>query len=291
MRHGRPKRAFFATILMAHQPLGKLSGVISVTLRFDDLDALQDFYEAHLSKGRAFVAGAAPVSVRDACELVLEEGSRSHRLRAEVVHVRDVDPGRGVGCQLAKLDEEAFAALKAFVGFGEEASPVVASREQTTSALAPEGETTDEAPGSEDGKAKAGQIAQSVQERIRNLSGAEQLKLAGTGTLVERTTLERLFGPTVWESLLRNPRLTIPEAARIAKKASLPRPLIDVVASNAPWLASGEVQRALLSNPRSSSAVIMKVLAAMSRHDLQLVPQQTAYPEAVRAAAKRRLGR
>jgi hypothetical protein len=79
--------------------------------------------------------------------------------------------------------------------------------------------------------------------------------------------------------------------ARIARKGSLPRPLVDLIAANAPWLASGEVQRALLSNPRSSPAVITKVLGAMSRHDLLLVPQQTAYPEPVRAAAKKRLGR
>jgi hypothetical protein len=37
--------------------------------------------------------------------------------------------------------------------------------------------------------------------------------------------------------------------------------------------------------------VIEKVLRGMSRSDLQLVPQQTAYPGPVREAAKRMLGR
>jgi hypothetical protein len=77
--------------------------------------------------------------------------------------------------------------------------------------------------------------------------------------------------------------------ARIARKGTLPRPLVEVVAANASWLAAGEVQRALLSNPRASAAVIGKALHAMPRAELARVPQQTAYPAAVRQAAKKLL--
>ena len=94
----------------------------------------------------------------------------------------------------------------------------------------------------------------------------------------------------MWETLLRNPRLTIPEVARIGRKGTLPRPLVEAIAANGSWLAAGEVQRALLSNPRSSTAVIEKLLRAMSRSELNLVLQQTAYPVTVRQAAKRVLG-
>jgi hypothetical protein len=193
--------------------------------------------------------------------------------------------------QLARLDTAAAAALRAFV----DASDVTDAQEPAEAAQqgGGEGEGSD-VEASEDAPAKESDShpgAASLHERIRNLSGAEQLRLASGGTLAERTALERMCGPTVWEPLLRNARVTIPEVARIARKGSLPRPLVDLVASNTPWLASGEVQRALLSNPRSSPTVIQKVLGAMSRHDLMLVPQQTAYPETVRAAAKKRLGR
>jgi len=254
--------------------------VQSLTLVVDDAAALRALYDEHLSKGRAFVAGTHDVVERVPCELVLEHRGRSHRVATEVVHVRREDPGRGVGLQLLWLDPAAAAALEAFVVDGPAheapgAVPAVDAGDGATDAVAV-------------GDAAA---AQSLQDRVRTLSGAEQLRLAAAGTLAERTVLERLYGPTVWETLLRNPRLTVPEAARIGRKASLPRPLVELIAGNAPWLASGEVQRALLSNPRSSQAVIQKVLSAMSRHDLQLVPQQTAYPEPVRAAAKKRLGR
>jgi len=238
----------------------------SISVVLADAAALRAFFEEHLSKGRAFVAGATGVTEREACELLIEHRGRTHRLVGEVVHARTEEPGRGVGLALARLDTNAAAALRKFVDEARD-------------------EGDEEAPGSEEPGAA------SLHERIRSLSAAEQLRLAAGGTLGERTALERMYGPTVWEPLLRNARLTIPEVARIARKGSLPRPLVDLIAANAPWLASGEVQRALLSNPRSSPAVITKVLGAMSRHDLLLVPQQTAYPEPVRAAAKKRLGR
>jgi hypothetical protein len=98
-----------------------------------------------------------------------------------------------------------------------------------------------------------------------------------------------MYGPNVWETLLKNPRLTIPEVARIARKGTLPRPLVELIAAGTAWLAAGEVQRALLSNPRSTSPVIEKIFRVMPRRDLARVPQQTAYPMSVRLAAKKLL--
>ena len=86
--------------------------------------------------------------------------------------------------------------------------------------------------------------------------------MALTGGLSERVALERMVGPHVWEALLRNPRLTIPEAARIARKGTLPRPLVETIAQSGAWLAAPEVQapssptraRAPPSRPRSSGS-------------------------------------
>jgi hypothetical protein len=227
-----------------------------------DAAALRALFEKELVHGRAFVPGAGGVEALTPCELVLELEGRTHRLAAEVVFVKDVDPGRGVGLQLATLDPTAREALKSFVDAADVTDPA------------------DEA-----------KLAQTLQERIRALSPADQQRMAAGGTLSERTALERMYGPTVWETLLRNVRLTVPEVARIGRKGTLPRPLVEVIAANPSWLSAPEVQRALLSNPRSSPVVVEKVLRAMSRSDLQLVPQQTAYPGMVREAAKRMLGR
>jgi hypothetical protein len=281
--------------------------VNSVTLIIDDGDALRAFRDDHLVKGRAWVTGDHDVAERAQCELVIEHRGTSHRMRAEVVHVRREDPGRGIGLVLAPLSAEESLAVWLFVEAALPSASAATVEESSSegleevpeSPLLVDGEESEEPEESEQGEqgeqtGEAGSVrgvGESVPDRVRHLTGVEQLKLAAGGTLAERTALERLYGPTVWETLLRNARITLPEVARIARKASLPRPMVDLIAANKAWIASGEVQRALLSNPRSSPVVINKVLSMMPRHDLVLVPQQTAYPEPVRAAAKKRLGR
>jgi len=241
----------------------------SLTLSVADAAALRLLFEKELAHGRAFVPAAEGVTALTPCELVIEHAGRSHRLAAEVVFVKEEDPGRGVGLQLATLDPAEREALRSFVDSAVDGTEPAAAEDEADDA----------------------KLALSLQERIRSLTPVEQQRLAAAGTLSERTALERMYGPSVWETLLRNARLTVPEVARIGRKGTLPRPLVDVIAANPSWVAAPEVQRALLSNPRSSPVVVEKVLRGMGRSELQLVPHQTAYPGAVREAAKRMLGR
>jgi hypothetical protein len=238
----------------------------TLTISLGDVQALKALFDQHLSKGRAFVAGATAVGPLEACVLVLEEGGRRHELRAEAVFVKEEGPGCGVGLQLVGFDEGVMAGLRAFVEAGEVGVGV-------------EGETE------KDG------ATQTLQERIRGLSHTEQQRVAAGGGMQERIVLERTFGANVWESLLGNPRLTIPEVAKIARKGTLPRPLVENIAGHASWMAAPEVQRALLGNPRVTAAIVSKILASMSRSELSLVPQQTAYPQGVRTQARKLLGK
>jgi hypothetical protein len=129
-------------------------------------------------------------------------------------------------------------------------------------------------------------LPRSVHERLRGLNLAAQVKLAAAGELHERIFLERLYGKNVWETLLRNPRLSPPEVSRIARYGSLPRVLLEIVVANNTWLQVPEVRRALLSNPRLATDQIMKVLRLMPKHELKLAAVQTAYSHGVRTAAK-----
>jgi hypothetical protein len=129
-------------------------------------------------------------------------------------------------------------------------------------------------------------VPRNVHERLRGLTLIAQHKLAAAGELHERIVLERLYGKNVWEILLRNPRLTPPEVARIARYGSLPRVLLEIILANNAWLQVPEVRRALLANPRLGTDQIMKVLRLTPKHELRLAAVQTAYPYAVRNAAK-----
>ena len=152
--------------------------------------------------------------------------------------------------------------------------------------LAPDAEAEPDA--STDGETEESKkVAANVHERLRGLTMAQQIKLAHTGEASERIVLERLYGKNVWEALLRNPRLTGPEVARIARMGSLPRPMMEIIVGNGGWLQIPEVRRALLSNPRLAVDQINRILRLLPKHELKLAAQQTAYPMGVRDVAKR----
>jgi hypothetical protein len=130
-----------------------------------------------------------------------------------------------------------------------------------------------------------------VQERLRGLPVAEQLRVAREGSLQERVALERLYGKVVWETILRNSRVTVPEVARLAKMGTLPRTLVELIVSNAAWLKVPQIRRALLTNPKLTQEMVQRVLALLPREELKQVPQASAYPPAVRMAAKALLKR
>lgn len=149
-----------------------------------------------------------------------------------------------------------------------------------------EGEAEGEAE--ESGDSEAGPVDNKLL-RIRKLSAAERTRCAREGTLEDRVLLERCFGKTVWEDLLRNPQLTTPEVARIASKGSAPRPLLEQIVDNAGWARQSIVRRALLTNPRVSADGIAKLLRLTPKNELRLICQTSAYPATVRAAAKKML--
>ena len=128
-----------------------------------------------------------------------------------------------------------------------------------------------------------------MHERLRGLTLVQQIKIAMHGEQQERIVLERMYGKTVWEPLLRNPRITGPEVARIARMGALPRPMIELICANGAWLQIPEIRRALLANVRLGTDQIHKILRLLPKPELKLAPKQPAYSMAVRDAAKRML--
>ena len=280
--------------------------MIEIDLGFMDEPSLRVFLREQVLRRRAFVQGKLAVEPPQPCTLVAVLHRTALHLRGEIVFVRVEDPGAGVGVQLEPLSIEAVAAIESFVLAAPLPEPELPTMQVKALRLPlpdlPEpppavavivhesapSEATEESDAPEVNESPE---AQALHVRMRALSAVEQRRIALTGNLNERVMLERMYGPNVWEALLSSGRLSPPEVATIARKGTLPRPLVELIAANAGWLASGEVQRALLSNPRSSSAVIGKVLRIMPKHDLQRVPMQTAYPATVRQQAKELLKR
>lgn len=168
-----------------------------------------------------------------------------------------------------------------------------AVHDDTVAALGDAGsDLTDPDAGSEASDSSNGnRLPRNVHERVRQLSLREREAISRSGTLVERVALERAFGGSVWEGLLQNPQLTAPEVARIAKNGSLPMPLVSVIVANANWLASAEVRRALIGNPRVTGLNLDRTLRAFPRNELKQMAQMSGYRRDVREGAQRIVGK
>jgi hypothetical protein len=150
------------------------------------------------------------------------------------------------------------------------------------------GEALEELEEEPSGKAPDVQV-ESRQEQLRKLNNAEQVKLARGGELSDRIALERMYGKNVWEALLSNPRLTVPEVARMARKGTVPKPLLEQIVDNASWCRAVPVRRALLGNHRISNDSVLKILRLVPKPELKQIVKGTAYPLNVRDAAKKLL--
>lgn len=258
------------------------SALPTITLVPTSAAELATVIRGELSKGRAFVPGACDVPMLGACELVIVHPNGELRcvIAAQVVCVVSDEPRRGTGLALTLTAEKREELERLAAAPGPE--PIAGRATVEAAQAAPP--NVDDA-GADD----ADEATQTLQERIRHLTMVEQQRVATRGSLPERIALERTFGPSVWEALLHNQRLSIPEVARIAQKGTLPRPLVELIAATSAWASAPVVQRALLGNPRSSPQVVARVLSSLSRSELTIVVQQTAYPSAVRVAAKKLL--
>jgi len=232
----------------------------------EDPAELQREFDDNLRSGGCFLAGVTGMEEHEECTLVLVHpvDGATMSLAARAVWIAAEGPQTGVGVTLIDFSADRRRAIERFISEHEDnPEPPAERREEST----------------------AKQVSR--HDRLRQLSTTEQLKVARSSDSTDRMVVERIYGKNVWPALLNNPRLTVPEVARLARKANMPRPLLEVIVANGGWLQSGQVRRALLSNPRLTTEMIVKVLRLMPKHELKLVPSQTTYPSAVRSTARR----
>lgn len=228
----------------------------------DGVDALQAEFDNHLRRGGCFIPGETALAVHDRCVLVLVHPSAAATLELPATVVWVSPQPAGVGIELEDFSDTLRTKIADFIS----------------------------QPAKGQGPAPARGHA-SAQQRLRNLSMAEALKIARGPDPTERMLLERIYGKAVWAALLGNQRLTVPEVTRMARMRNMPIPLLEQIASNGTWVRSPQVRRALLTHPRLSKAMITKVLNMLPRNELKLAADQTAYPAAVRQIAARLVGR
>lgn len=102
-----------------------------------------------------------------------------------------------------------------------------------------------------------------IWERIRGLSQMEKLLLAVKADRSERALLLQDNDPRVLLSILRNPRITTEEVARLAKSSYLNYQIADVIMKTGQWMASLDVRLGLIHNGKTPPAFALKILPSL----------------------------
>ena len=244
-----------------------------------------------IAAGGVFAPGCT-FKINSECTLLVRGPDEEIELVARVVYV---DANTGAGLELVGFTPALREHLTRIMTAWSPPEPAPPADEPIDLGIEPEPEPEPEPDDAQEltDEEKADPVkrkhALNLHERLRGLTLAQQIKAAASPDPQERVLLERFYNRNVWEPLLRNPRLTPPEVTRMARLGSLPKPLLEIIVSNGAWLQMPEVRRALLANPRLSTDQIVRVLRLLPKSELKLASTQTAYPYAVREAARRML--
>jgi hypothetical protein len=129
---------------------------------------------------------------------------------------------------------------------------------------------------------------QNTWDRMRALSQMEKLLLAVKAERSERALLLQDNDPRVLLSLLRNPRLTVDEVARVAKSPFLTFQVADVIVKTTQWMASLDVRLALIRNPKTPPAFALQILPSLPDAEVRSIAR-AGTSMALKTAALRRL--
>jgi hypothetical protein len=129
---------------------------------------------------------------------------------------------------------------------------------------------------------------QNVWDRIRALSQMEKLLLAVKADRTERALLLQDNDPRVLLSLLRNPRLTVDEVARLAKSSFLTYQVADVIMKTGQWMANLDVRLGLIHNAKTPPAFSLRILPTLPDAEVRSIARGGTNM-ALKTAALRRL--
>jgi hypothetical protein len=129
---------------------------------------------------------------------------------------------------------------------------------------------------------------QNTWDRMRGLSQMEKLLLAVKAERSERALLLQDNDPRVLLSLLRNPRLTVDEVARLAKSSFLNFQIADVIVKTTQWMSSLDVRLGLIRNPKTPPAMALQILPSLPESEIRSIARASTNM-ALKQAALRRL--
>ena len=127
---------------------------------------------------------------------------------------------------------------------------------------------------------------QNAWDRMRSLSQMEKILLAVKADRAERALLLQDNDPRVLLSVLRNPRLTVDEVARLAKSPFLNYQIAEVITKTSQWMANLDVRIGLVNNPKTPPAFALRILPSLPVNDIRNVARAGTSMQLKQAAIK-----
>lgn len=128
-------------------------------------------------------------------------------------------------------------------------------------------------------------------DRMRALSQMEKILLAVKADRAERALLLQDNDPRVLLSLLRNPRLTVDEVARLAKSSFLTYQIAEVIMKASQWMASLDVRTGLVHNPKTPPAFALRILPTLPDSEVRAIARGGTNMQLKQAALRKLQGR
>lgn len=124
-------------------------------------------------------------------------------------------------------------------------------------------------------------------ERVRAMNRNEKMLLAPKASRAERAVLTQEHDAQVLYFLLKNPRITAEEVARIARSPQLGGPGAELIARTSQWSTSVDVRVSLVNNPKIPTPLALKLLPTLPEPEIRRIAKSTAVNQAIRQAALR----
>lgn len=152
----------------------------------------------------------------------------------------------------------------------------------------------DGVPGSEAAGAEAADAAAADPEstlgaaqRIAQMTIAERMKAASTGTREERAILIRDPNKIVAQAVLSSPKLSESEIEAFARMTNVTEDVLRVIGSSRHWVKNYGVVAGLVRNPKTPLAISMSLMGRLSGRDIKMLAIDRNIPEALRLSARK----
>ena len=129
--------------------------------------------------------------------------------------------------------------------------------------------------------------AQTLLQKVQNLSVSERRLLAMRGGREARSILIKDTNKQIMMAVLGNPKITESEIEIISHSRSVPDEMIRAIIKNRDWMKNYGILLAVTSNPKTPAGVAIPLLSNLKLRDLVTMEKNKNIAEALRSAAKK----